>query len=136
MTRDWHNAEDYTYTAHLNRAQWAWEFLRRHPGYRADWQWFWQTWRALEADYGAPPQRDFARWKRDPRAFRQESGTAGGCVVVARRWGVLPTIAFGILLGSILANAPTRANTAPPAMALFDPIPPGGLCIGHFRRAQ
>ncbi len=80
MTRDWRNAEDYTYTAHLNRAQWAWEFLRRHPGYRADWQWFWQTWRALEADYGVPPQRDFARWKRDPRAFRQESDTAGGCV--------------------------------------------------------
>ncbi len=56
---------------------------------------------------------------------------------VARRWGALPlsfaaslTVALGILLGSILANAPTRANTAPPAMALFDPIPPGGLCVG------
>ena len=24
---------------------------------------------ALEADYGAPPHRDFARWKQDPRAY-------------------------------------------------------------------
>jgi anti-sigma factor RsiW len=55
----------------------------------------------------------------------------------APRWGVLPLsfaaslmVAFGILLGSILADAPTRVNSTPPAMALFDPIPPGGLCIG------
>lgn len=27
--------------------------------YRTDWQWFWQSWQALEADYGAPPQRAF-----------------------------------------------------------------------------
>lgn len=54
-----------------------------------------------------------------------------------RRWGVLPlsfaaslTVAFGILLGSVLANAPPRASSPPPAMALFDAIPPGGLCIG------
>ena len=26
-------------------------------------------WRALEADYGAPPGRDFTRWKADPRAY-------------------------------------------------------------------
>lgn len=43
MTCDWRNADDYAGAAHLNRARWAWEFLRRHPGYRTDWQWFWQT---------------------------------------------------------------------------------------------
>lgn len=54
-----------------------------------------------------------------------------------RRWGALPlsfaaslTAAFGILLGSVLADAPARAGDPPPAMALFDAIPPGGLCIG------
>jgi anti-sigma factor RsiW len=56
---------------------------------------------------------------------------------LAPRWGVLPlsfaaalTVTFGILLGSVLANAPAWGNNAPQAMALFDPIPPGGLCIG------
>lgn len=50
-------------------ALWAWEFLRRNPAYQADYHAFIQRWRALEADYGTPPNRDFARWKRDPRAY-------------------------------------------------------------------
>lgn len=56
-------------SARLTRDQWAWEFLRRNPGYRADYARFITIWRALEADYGAPPNRDFAKWKRDPRAY-------------------------------------------------------------------
>ncbi len=55
--------------ARLTRDQWAWEFLRRNPGYRADHARFIAIWRALEADYGAPPNRDFSKWKRDPRAY-------------------------------------------------------------------
>jgi len=53
----------------LTRDQWAWEFLRRNPEYRADYQHFINLWRALEADYGVPPQRDYPRWKQDPRAY-------------------------------------------------------------------
>ncbi|QLQ01792.1 MAG: hypothetical protein HZY77_01850 [Thiobacillus sp.] len=59
----------YAYCAVLTRDQWAWEFLRRNPDYRADYRRFITLWHALEADYGAPPNRDFPRWKQDPRAY-------------------------------------------------------------------
>jgi hypothetical protein len=62
-------AEDYAWCSGLTRDQWAWEFLRRNPDYRSDYRRFIAIWRALEADYGAPPQRDFQRWKLDPRAY-------------------------------------------------------------------
>jgi hypothetical protein len=55
--------------AGLTRDQWAWEFLRRNRDYQADYRRFMEIWRALEADYGAPPNRDFQRWKQDPRAY-------------------------------------------------------------------
>ncbi|KAB2318677.1 hypothetical protein F8A86_09900 [Betaproteobacteria bacterium SCN1] len=61
--------------ARLTRDQWAWEFLRRNPDYRADYGRFIALWRALEADYGAPPNRDFSRWKQDPRAYGPLPGT-------------------------------------------------------------
>ena len=59
----------YAYCAHLTRDQWAWEFLRRNPAYRANYRQFISIWQALEAEYGAPPNRDFQRWKQDPRAY-------------------------------------------------------------------
>ena len=65
----WRDPDDYAYTGELSREQWAWEFLRRNPEYRRDWEQFWATWQALEADYGRPPNRDFQRWKKDPRAY-------------------------------------------------------------------
>ncbi len=34
---DWTKPEDYAYTRSLTRHQWAWEFLRRNPEYRKDW---------------------------------------------------------------------------------------------------
>ena len=66
---NWRNPDDYRFTRQLSREQWAWEFLRRNPDYRREWQAFWETWQALEADYGKAPNRDFTRWKRDPRAY-------------------------------------------------------------------
>lgn len=54
----------------LDIGQWAWEFLRRNPDYQADYREFIATWQALEADYGTPPNRDFLKWKNDPRASR------------------------------------------------------------------
>ena len=60
---------DDAHCASLTCDQWAWEFLRRNPDYQADYRQFISLWQALEADYGAPPNRDFARWKLDPRAY-------------------------------------------------------------------
>lgn len=64
----WHDPAAYTATALLNGTGWAWEFLRRNSTYRREWQAFMQTWNALEAAYGQAPNRDYARWKNDPRA--------------------------------------------------------------------
>jgi len=61
--------DPYAYCSSLTRDQWAWEFLRRNPDYRADYRRFIRLWQVLESEYGTPPQRDFARWKRDPRAY-------------------------------------------------------------------
>jgi hypothetical protein len=69
-------ADTYAHCATLTRDQWAWEFLRRNPDYRRDYQAFITIWRALEADYGAPPNRDFSRWKQDPRAYGPLPGDA------------------------------------------------------------
>lgn len=74
---DWRRDGDYAFTARLDAAGWAWQFLRRCPAYRADHRWFIAIWRALEADYGVPPRRDFFRWKQDPRAWRAEAEIAG-----------------------------------------------------------
>ncbi len=73
---DWGSSADYAFCARLTRDQWAWEFLRRNPDYQSDYAGFIAIWRALEADYGAPPQRDFQRWKQDPRAYGPLPGTA------------------------------------------------------------
>lgn len=69
---------------HLDVGQWAWEFLRRNPDYQTDYREFIAIWQALEADYGAPPHRDFPRWKTDPRAVRPawdtSKSTGAACV--------------------------------------------------------
>lgn len=73
----WQGPENYVFEPHLSGAEWAWQFLRRNPDYRRDYAWFIVTWQALEADYGAPPTRDFFRWRQDPRAWRSEAELAG-----------------------------------------------------------
>jgi hypothetical protein len=65
----------YARCATLTRDQWAWEFLRRNPEYRADYRQFLAVWQALETEYGAPPHRDFMRWKLDPRAYGPLNGS-------------------------------------------------------------
>lgn len=74
---DWRDPAAYTFEPPLGREEWAWQFLRRNPDYQADHAWFIATWRALEADYGAPPNRDYFSWKQDPRAWRAEAELAG-----------------------------------------------------------
>jgi hypothetical protein len=69
----WQQYDTYDYTQRLSAAHWAWEFLRRNPEYLHDWDMFNQRWQALEYDYGKAPQRDFQRWKKDPRAVVSES---------------------------------------------------------------
>ena len=46
---DWRDPSCYEYTAELTLPQWAWEFLRRNPKYRQDWE----RW-GLEAGSPAP----------------------------------------------------------------------------------
>lgn len=74
---DWRDAVSYEFEPPLAREEWAWQFLRRNPEYAADYAWFIATWRALEANYGAPPRRDFFRWRQDPRACRAADELAG-----------------------------------------------------------
>lgn len=74
---DWRKEADYAFTARLDAAGWAWQFLRRCPQYRTDFIWFATTWRMLEADYGEAPRRDFFHWRQDPRAWRAETEIAG-----------------------------------------------------------
>ena len=78
----------YAYCSALTRDQWAWEFLRRNPDYQRDHRVFIAIWRALEADYGAPPKRDFSKWKQDPRAY----GPLPGDAELAARGGELCTV--------------------------------------------
>jgi len=66
--------DHYACCSSLTSDQWAWEFLRRNPDYRADYRRFISLWQALETEYGAPPHRDFTRWKQDPRAYGPPSG--------------------------------------------------------------
>ncbi len=75
---DWKDPLAYAFCERLTSAQWAWEFLRRNPDYQQQWQAFWDTWQALEAAYGKPPNRDFCAWKNDPRAWVPASECADG----------------------------------------------------------
>ena len=79
MKRDWRNSKDYEFTKELGPELWAWQFLRRNPAYRKDYDWFISIWRALEVDYGVAPERNFSRWKLDPRAYAPEEMTQGFC---------------------------------------------------------
>jgi hypothetical protein len=79
---DWRNPQDYDFTQTLTAEQWAWEFLRRNPRYREEWQRFITLWRALEATYGKPAQRNVTAWKLDPRAWvPAESCRESDCVI-------------------------------------------------------
>jgi len=73
---DWRQEADYAYCQQLDLAGWAWQFLRRNPAYQADYAEFITLWQQLEEAYGAPPQRDFFKWKQDPRAWRAEAEIA------------------------------------------------------------
>lgn len=75
---DWRQVEDYAWCSALTAPEWAWQFLRRNPEYHADYAWFIAVWRDLEELYGAPPERDFYRWRQDPRAWRSEA-QLGAC---------------------------------------------------------
>ncbi len=53
-----------------------------------------------------------------------------------RPWGWLPlsfaataTVVIGVFLGSQLVRTTGTTDSSAPAMALFDPIPPGGICL-------
>jgi hypothetical protein len=74
---NWRTDSDYAFCDQLDLSGWAWQFLRREPAYRADYIHFISLWQQLEAAYGAPPKRDFFKWKQDPRAWRSEAEISG-----------------------------------------------------------
>lgn len=52
-------------------------------------------------------------------------------------WGLVPSglaaagvLTVGFYLGALLAGGVGVAVARPPAMAVFDPVPPGGICAG------
>lgn len=98
IIEDWHNESAYQALAQHDGSAWAWEFLRRNLRYQAEWAEFNQTWQALEAAYGRPPDRDFCAWKNDPRAWiRAREDSAGDCRVDYDK--VLIECAFGARWG-------------------------------------
>jgi len=129
---DWRSSADYAACADLTRDQWAWEFLRRNPDYQSDYARFIAIWRALEADYGAPPQRDFQRWKQDPRAYGPLPGSTADslddatgelCVVDDER--VLVECWMGAKWGfHKFPLDPARITPPPPEELSWRPPPP------------
>jgi anti-sigma factor RsiW len=85
----------------------------------------------LRTDAGLPADLAPGLWQRlHPAPERRPA---------RRRWSFLPlsfaataTVAAGLLLGNVfvrvLAPEPPVGNAT---MALFDPVPPGGICIGR-----
>ena len=49
--RDWRDPDDYAFTKDLKPWQWAWQFLRRNPDYRADFAVVLERFNAREDDY-------------------------------------------------------------------------------------
>lgn len=98
VIHDWRDETAYERLAQHDGGALAWEFLRRNPRYQAEWAEFNQTWQALEADYGRPPDRDFCAWKNDPRSWVPAGEeNAGECRVDQDK--VLIECAFGARWG-------------------------------------
>jgi hypothetical protein len=98
LIEDWRHEPGYASLSDADGSAWAWAFLRRSPRYQAAWADFAQTWQALEAAYGSPPNRDFCAWKDDPRAWiRVDEAHAGDCRVDHDK--VLIECAFGARFG-------------------------------------
>ena len=95
---NWKDPEAYNHADTHTAEQWAWEFLRRNRSYQEEWQAFMDTWRALEAAYGKPPNRDICAWKLDSRAWVPASECPGSdCRVDGER--VLIECALGARWG-------------------------------------
>ena len=69
-----------------------------------------------------------------PRARRSRAQTG---TPWWRGWQLLPpglaaagVLAAGVYLGALVAGGATVAATPLTTMAVFDPIPPGGICVG------
>jgi len=78
IIQNWQDTAAYKHLLEYSGAQWAWEFLRRNPGYQEEWIAFDLVWRALEDKYGKAPNRNFCAWKNDPRAWVLAADDSGG----------------------------------------------------------
>jgi anti-sigma factor RsiW len=70
-------------------------------------------------------------------AARERRGRAARGRSWWRGWQVLPSglaaagvLATGVYLGALLTGAAGATVMRPAAMAMFDAVPPGGLCVG------
>lgn len=132
-------ADPYASCASLTRDQWAWEFLRRNPDYQRNYQAFITIWHALEADYGVPPDRDFQRWKQDPRAY----GPLPGDAELAAPGDELCTVDDDRVLLECWMGAkwgfhkfpldPTRIAPAPDELSWRPPHQPGAPIDASYR---
>jgi Family of unknown function (DUF6499) len=64
VSESWRSAADYPHPGGTSLGQWAWEFLRRNPRYRADWHAYVNRCESLRAKYGIEAIGD-----REPTEF-------------------------------------------------------------------
>ena len=71
MEPGWKNDADYAYTEQLDANGWAFEFLRRDPDYRMDFEKVYSTKEQLKAQHG-PYKDNESAWRQDKRAWIYE----------------------------------------------------------------
>jgi hypothetical protein len=78
VTIDWRTGAEYPDPRHTGVSQWAWEFLRRNPNYKADWRRYADTCERLRAKYGS-------KIDGEPTAFAFEREDVSACEYQPRR---------------------------------------------------
>lgn len=82
MTPDWKDINTYSFTKDLDRAGWAWEFLRRNQTYRADWERY--------------KREGWDSWGTDPQAFYSYIADKYGVIKLQDPADDKPGFIFGI----------------------------------------
>lgn len=68
--------------------------------------------------------------RRRPSHPEGAHGRHTGWRLVPSGFAVAGVLAAGVYLGALLVGGTGMAVTQPAAMAMFDPVPPGGVCAG------
>lgn len=99
-----------------------------------------QELRRLRAIFTALPERQVG-FDLAPSIRARLSASSGGTAVRGLGWRIpdlMPlsltiaaTVVVGVLIGALLTVPGTVTGLESQAMAMFDPVPPGGICVGH-----